>query len=187
MLVQWNIIMYMQMSSCHWHWCQTNRTYHFSPRYFNGIKIVSTFKYIFEETMPKLSVNFGIKSCPICNFGFTAPQYSDKCWPNLQLKQKCHIFTYLYTQKLGLLYHLRNHPIHDLVGLESVTTFWGGSMIKWRHHCTSIYLNVTLINTYCLTFYMHLIYEWMSNPQSRYTVVSLWGHCSNGVVGLVYT
>ena len=52
----------VQTSRCHWHWFQTNWTYHFSPRYFNGIKIVTAFKCIFEETMSKLSVNFGIKS-----------------------------------------------------------------------------------------------------------------------------
>ena len=31
----------------------------FSKCYFNGIKIVTAFKCIFEETRPKLSVNFG--------------------------------------------------------------------------------------------------------------------------------
>ena len=36
---------------------QTEHTI-FSPRYFNGIKIVAVFT-IFEETVPKLSVNFG--------------------------------------------------------------------------------------------------------------------------------
>ena len=47
----------MQTSACHWLWCHTNWKYHFSPRYFSGIKTVTVFK-IFEETMPKLSVNF---------------------------------------------------------------------------------------------------------------------------------
>ena len=49
----------MQTSRFHWHWFQTNWTYHFSPCYFNGIKIVTAFKCYFKETMPKLSVNFG--------------------------------------------------------------------------------------------------------------------------------
>ena len=49
----------MQTSYCHWHWGQTNLTYHFSLRYFNGIEIVTAFKCIFEETIPKLSVDFG--------------------------------------------------------------------------------------------------------------------------------
>ena len=49
----------MQTSRCHWHWFQTNWTYYFSPCYFNGIKIATAFKCIFEETMQKLSVNFG--------------------------------------------------------------------------------------------------------------------------------
>ena len=63
---------------------QTNSTYHFSPFYLNGIKIVTAFKYNFEETMPKLSVNFGNHisqishknqyPSPVCNFDFTAPQ-----------------------------------------------------------------------------------------------------------------
>ena len=57
--VQWNITMYAT-SRCHWHWCQTNWTFNapFSPHYFIWIEIVTAFKCIFEETMPKLSVNF---------------------------------------------------------------------------------------------------------------------------------
>ena len=57
---------------------QTKRTI-FSVRYFSGIEIVIAFKCIFEETMPKLSVNFGDRisqdlhknqyPCPVCNFG----------------------------------------------------------------------------------------------------------------------
>ena len=95
----------------------------FSPHYFNAIKIVTAFKYIFEETLPKLLINFGNYNLqnshktqyasPVCNFGFTAQQYSDKCWSNLPLK--CHIF--LTGNKQKLLYHLRNHLIHALVGL----------------------------------------------------------------------
>ena len=75
-------------------------SYHFPPRYFNGIELVTAFKCIFEETMPKLSVNFGNHISQdshknqypgsVCNFGFTASQYSDRCWSNLPLK--CHIF-----------------------------------------------------------------------------------------------
>ena len=37
---------------------QTECTISF-PRYFNGIKIVTAFKCIFEETVQKLPVNFG--------------------------------------------------------------------------------------------------------------------------------
>ena len=60
--------------------------------YFNWITIATAFKYIFEETMPKLSVSFGnpiskdshknqypCPVCMVCNFGFIAPQYSDEC------------------------------------------------------------------------------------------------------------
>ena len=96
----------MQTSRCHWHWFQTNWTYPFSPRHFNGIKIVTAFKCIFEETMPKLSVDFGNHisqdsyknqyPSPVCNFSFTAPQYGDKCWSNLP--PKCHIFLIGNTQ-----------------------------------------------------------------------------------------
>ena len=52
------------------------------------IKIETAFKCVFEETVPKLSVNFGNhnsqdshkKQHPslVLNFGFTEPQYSDK-------------------------------------------------------------------------------------------------------------
>ena len=62
---------------------QSERTI-FSPRYFNGTKIVTAFKCIFEEIIPKLSVNFGNHISqdshkkkyrgPVCNFGFTEPQ-----------------------------------------------------------------------------------------------------------------
>ena len=92
----------MQTSRCHWHWFQTKWTYHFSPRYFNGIKMVTYFKCIFEEIMPKLSVNFvnhiSLDShknqypFPVCNFGFTVSQYSDKCWLDLPLL--CRIFLF---------------------------------------------------------------------------------------------
>ena len=61
----------------------------FVPHFFSGMKIVTAFKCIFEETKPKLSVNFGNLNSqdfhknqypsPICNFGFTEPQYSEKC------------------------------------------------------------------------------------------------------------
>ena len=42
---------------------------------FNGVKMGTAFKCIFEETVPKLSVNFGNRN----SFGFTEPQYSDRC------------------------------------------------------------------------------------------------------------
>ena len=55
----------------------------------NWITIGTAFKCIFEETMRKLSVNFGNRSSqeshknqypgPVLNFGFTEPQYSDRC------------------------------------------------------------------------------------------------------------
>ena len=56
---------------------------------FQWTKIVTAFMCIFVETMPKLSVNFANHISqdshnnkypgPVCNFGFTEPQYSDKC------------------------------------------------------------------------------------------------------------
>ena len=85
-------------------WCNAN----FVPfpsgtlvarRMRNG-SIVTPCKCSFKEIVPKLSVNFGNRVSqdshknqypgPDCNFGFTVPQYSDKCWSNLPLK--CHIF-----------------------------------------------------------------------------------------------
>ena len=56
---------------------------HFSPYYFNGIKIGTAFKCLFEETVPKLSIwksRTNIPSHDPClEFRFTEPQYSDKC------------------------------------------------------------------------------------------------------------
>ena len=53
-----------------------------------GIKNGTAFKYIFEETVPKLSVNFGYHNSQdphknqyyghVLNFYFMEPQYSDK-------------------------------------------------------------------------------------------------------------
>ena len=113
----------MQTSRCHWHWFQTNWKNHFSPRYFNGIKIETAFKCIFEETMLLLSENFGNHISqyshknqypgPVSNFGFTASQYSVKCWSNLPLQ--CRIFLIFNTHVT--LDHLRDHPIHALVCL----------------------------------------------------------------------
>ena len=61
-----------------------------------------------EETVQKLSVNIGNYITqdshknqypgPVCNFGSTAPQYSDKCWSNLPLK--CRIFLTDNTKKV---------------------------------------------------------------------------------------
>ena len=62
---------------------QTERTISF-PRYFNGIKIVHPFKCLFEETVPKLPVNFGNHNSqepifhPGLEFWFRELQYSDK-------------------------------------------------------------------------------------------------------------
>ena len=57
-LIQWNVIMCANVTfpltlvSKNW-------TCHFSQCYFNGIKIGTAFKCIFEEMVLKLSVNFG--------------------------------------------------------------------------------------------------------------------------------
>ena len=124
---------------CHWHWCQTNWTNHFSPRYFNGTTIVTAFKCIFEETMPKLSVNFGNYIAqdshnhqnpgPVCNFCFTAPQYHNTV---TNVDQICHwiaIFYALVTH-IEVLYHLRDHPIHALVGLFGTSY----QVQVWKHN-----------------------------------------------------
>ena len=98
------------MSRFYWHWFQTNWTHQLSPGYYSGMKIGTAFKYLFEETMPKLSVSFRNYNSqdshknqypgPVLNFGFTEPQYSDKLWSNLL--RKCHIFTIgnTHTQKI---------------------------------------------------------------------------------------
>ena len=129
----------MQTSRCHQHWFQTNWTYHLSPHYFNGSKIIVTaFKYISEQTMPKLSVNFGSHISqdfhknhylgPVCNFGFTAPQYSDKCLSNLPLK--CLVFLTDNTHRnLGIILAIIRFTLW-LVCLEPVTKCWWRSIIK---------------------------------------------------------
>ena len=91
---------------CKWHGFldtdfKQTRPSPFSPRYPNGIKNWTAFKWKFEETVPKSSVNSRDGNSqdshnsqypdPVLNFGFTGPQYSDKCWLNLRLN--CYIFT----------------------------------------------------------------------------------------------
>ena len=97
-LVQWNVIMYANVT-LPLTLVSNKQSILFSPRYFSGIKIVTVFTCIFEETMPQLSVNFRNRISQnshknqypglVCNISFTAPQYGDKCWSNLFLK--CHI------------------------------------------------------------------------------------------------
>ena len=142
----------MQPSRCHWHWFQTNWTYHFSPRYFDGIKIVTAFKYIFKETMPKLSVNFGNHVSQDshrnkypgsgCNFGFTVPlsQYSDNWWSNLLLK--CHIFLIGNTHRSYWITYTIIRFMLWLVCLEPVTMCWCRSTREWRHNCTILHVCV---------------------------------------------
>ena len=156
----------MQMSRCHWHWFYTNWTYHFSPRYFNGIKIATAFKYIFKDTMPKLSVNFGNHISqdshknqypgPICNFGFTASLYGDKCWSNLPLQ--CRIFRIDNTLRSEVTgspvrssdscagwigskqTNQGDHPIHALVGLFG--TSYHVLALKHNNMTSSLYQRI---------------------------------------------
>ena len=95
--------------------------------------------------MPKLTVNFGNPISkdshknqypnPICNFGFTAPQYSDKCWLNLP---KCLIFLIGNTHRSFSITCAITWLMLRLVCLEPVTTCRCGSILNWCHHCTSI-------------------------------------------------
>ena len=140
-LVQWNVIMYANVTLPST-LVSNKLIVPFSPRYFNGIKIVTAFKYIFEETMPKLSVNFENHVSqdshknqypgPVCNFGFTAPQYSDKYWSNLPLK--CHIVLIGNTHKIYCITCAIIWFTLWLVCLEPV----GVDLMKWCHHCTSV-------------------------------------------------
>ena len=54
---------------------QTERTIFSTVINFNGIKIVTAFKYIFEEINSQLENQY---LGSVRNFGFTAPQLSDK-------------------------------------------------------------------------------------------------------------
>ena len=102
----------------------------------NGIKIVTAFKCILGETMPKLSVNYVLQDPdshrnqypgPVtCNFSFlhhnTVTNVDQICsWSAMAFPLVTHT---------KLLNHLRDHPIHALVGLfEPITTCWNGSII----------------------------------------------------------
>ena len=61
-LEQWNVIMYANVTLPIDTGFKQKETYSFSPWNFNGIKIITAFKYIFQGTMPKLSVNMEIIS-----------------------------------------------------------------------------------------------------------------------------
>ena len=90
MLVQWKVEIYANvMLPLALVSNKLNAGLPFFSTLFQWDKIATAFKCTFEETMPKLSVNFGNDISrdshknqypgPICNFGFTASQYSDKC------------------------------------------------------------------------------------------------------------
>ena len=100
----------------------------FLPRYFNGIKIVTAFKRIFEETLPKLSVNFGnhISQATLIRTNIPAPSVISVFCTTIQWQMLIKFaaeMPYLFM----LPYHLCNHPIY---ALEPVTTCWYGSKIK---------------------------------------------------------
>ena len=111
--------------------------------YFIGVKIGTAFKCIFEETLPKLSVNFGNHNSqdshknPVLNFSFTEPQCSDKCWSKLPLK--CHIFA------IGNI-HRRYCITSMIIRFMLLVGLFGTSYhvlyhnkTKWCHHCTSVW------------------------------------------------
>ena len=123
---------------------------------FNGMKIVTSFKCIFELIVPKLSVNVGnhnSQDChknrspsPVWNFGFTAPQYSDKSWSNLPLK--CHIFPNSFS--------LATHTEDSVLSARSSDSCYSGfvwnqfprvgidNINQSRHHCTSVFASLVL-------------------------------------------
>ena len=124
----------------------TNWTYYFSLRYFNGIKIVTAFKCIFEDnrlkileiifpkTLTRSSIpfpsNFDVTNCSTVQWKMLI-KFAAEVPYDIFLNGNTH------TQKL--LYQLRDHLIDaSLVCLELVTMCWYGSIIKWYHHCTSV-------------------------------------------------
>ena len=133
----------MQTSRCHWHWFQTNWTYHFSPRYFNGIKIVTAFKkcilkQLCHNCKPILEIvsHKNQYHDPVCNSGFTEPQYSDICWSNLLLKY--HVLLIGNTHISNCITSAIIRFILWLVCLEPISRCWNDCIVEWRHHCTSV-------------------------------------------------
>ena len=71
-----------------WRWFQTNWARHFFSTLFQWDKNILLLN-VYLKKLPKLSVHFGNRNSqgsqnqypdPVLNFGFTEPQYSDKCW-----------------------------------------------------------------------------------------------------------
>ena len=81
--VEWNVILYANVT-LPLSLVSNKLNLPFFSTLFQWIKIVTASKCTFEETMPKLSVNFGNHisqdshnnqySAPVCNFGFTVQQ-----------------------------------------------------------------------------------------------------------------
>ena len=119
----------------------------FSSRYFNGIKIVTTFKCIFEATVPKLLVNFGNhNSQDSQRTNIPAPfeisvllKYNTETNVHQIWRWSATSFSLVYTQRK--YYCITCTVIQFMpfwVCLEPVTTCWYDSIIKWHHHCTSV-------------------------------------------------
>ena len=133
----------VQTSLFHWHCFQTNWMYHFSPCYFNGIKIVTAFKCIFEETVPKLSVNFGNHSSQdshknnlparsgisvLRNHNTVTNLYQICCWSAISFPLVTHTDDTVLSDKC-------DHLIHALVDLFGtsfhvlILTIWSDDVI----------------------------------------------------------
>ena len=123
---------------------QTERTI-FSPHYFNEIKIATAcFQVHFWKNYAKIVSRFWKSylrrlsqepiSQSVCNFGFTASQYSDKCWSNLPLLWR--IFLIGNTQRGYWITCAIIRFMLWLVCLEPATTCWLWSIITLRHHIT---------------------------------------------------
>ena len=115
----------------------------------NYAKIVRKFS---TSYLPRLSQELHL----VCNFSFTASQYSDKYWSNLLLQ--CHIFLIGNTQKI--LDYLRDHLIHALVGLFGTSYH----VLVWKHHSM-------MSSLYVLSFYRYKVQNVNTYPQKYKTCV----------------
>ena len=137
-LVQWNIMMYANVT-----FPLTLVSNNFSPCSFNGIKIGTAFKYIFEEMCQNCQWILEI----VTHKTLTRTNNPALSWI-LVLRNHNTVTSWSY---LLLKYHILTIVTHpedtvlpawssDSCGfcLEPATTCRYHNMITWHHHCTSV-------------------------------------------------
>ena len=141
------------------------------PCYFNGIRIATAVKCIFEGTMPKLAVNFGNHISqldshknqypgPVCNFCLL---HHNTVTNGDQICRCSNLSLSLITHTHKLLDQLHDHPIHALVSLFG--TSYHVLALKHSNMTSSLYQRMNDVNVHVMQMGMSGgIFQYIHDP-----------------------